>query len=212
MYPSFSVHWSNTCCVVWLIALGHCTSSALWSEVDGWMDWSARARPPLTWRRGEGDVQVPPPCVLDAGLHLHVFQGVDRVGLPTTGLGRDLYCDLPRRFQSPVGDIKIAKAWWAPWQPSHVIVIVPWRALLGILPEQTLQLVAVLTLCIKRISFLRRYTKIDSSIKVNEQDFILSHLYLHDTLLYCFRRFCDMSILCQKDPFITISSFKISPA
>ena len=54
-------------------------------------------------------MQVPSPGVLDASFHLHVFQGVDRVGLAAAGLGGDLYCGLPRCFQSPVGDIKNSK-------------------------------------------------------------------------------------------------------
>lgn len=63
----------------------------------------------LTGWGGECDVQVPSSGVLDAGLHLHVFQWADCVLLPSTGFGWNLYSDLPCCFQLPVGCIKIAR-------------------------------------------------------------------------------------------------------
>lgn len=57
----------------------------------------------LTCWRGECNVQVAPPRVLDAGLHLHVFQRVDCVLLTLAGLGGNFYGDLARCLQLPVG-------------------------------------------------------------------------------------------------------------
>lgn len=62
----------------------------------------------LTGWGGEGYVQVPSPGVFDAGLHLHVLQWADCVLLPRTGLGWNLYSDLPCCFQLPAEFIKIA--------------------------------------------------------------------------------------------------------
>lgn len=54
-------------------------------------------------------MQVPSPRVLDAGLHLHVLQRVDRVLLTLAAFGGNLYSDLARCLQLPVGRVKEKK-------------------------------------------------------------------------------------------------------
>lgn len=54
-------------------------------------------------------MQVPSPRVLDAGLHLHVLQRVDRVHLTLAGFSGYLYSDLTRSLQLPVGRAKEKK-------------------------------------------------------------------------------------------------------